>query len=66
MATIALFWIVLSIIGTWLIIIFSDNWNQQVELTPDQIEQLQDLIKSQSGTTSTWEIDTIENTIEIK
>ena len=66
MAALALFWIILSILWTWLIIIFSGNWNTQVELTQEQIKEIQELINTQTGTTSTWELIWTWNTIEIK
>lgn len=66
MAFLALFWIIIWIIWTWLLIIF--NWWQSVEteqtLTPEQYQQLQEMIKSQwwswtlnnTWTTNTWSI----------
>lgn len=53
-ASLAFFWILLSIIGTGLLIIFWEN-NQQVqqqELTPEQLDEIQKIIDSQSGSTS--------------
>lgn len=66
MAILALLWIIVSIIWTWLLAIFGNNTNQQVELSPEQIQQIQDMINSQSWATqsSSWEIIDIENLIE--
>lgn len=65
MAFLALFWIVISVIWTGLIIIF-DNWNQnqEIQLTPEQLEELQELMNSQSWASSTWA--TASWAIEIK
>ena len=77
MATVALFGIMISTLWTWLIIIFSGNWDNQVEITQEQIEQIQQIMDSQSWAISswtlvwtweltwTWEIDLDENIIEI-
>lgn len=48
MAAIALFCIILSIIWTWLIVIFSST-TTPVELTPEQIEQVQQAIEDQQA-----------------
>lgn len=66
MAILALIAIVGSIIWTWLwILIWSNSTNTQ-ELTPEQIEQIQELINSQSwSTTWTWEVSWTWNIIEI-
>jgi len=66
MAILALLWIIVSIIWTWLLAIFGNNTSQQVELSPEQIQQIQDMINSQSWATqsSSWEIIDIENLIE--
>jgi len=47
-AAFALFWIIIWIVWTWLLVLFSNNqpYNSEVTLTP---EQIQELIKSQSG-----------------
>jgi hypothetical protein len=61
MASLALFWIVIWIIWTWLLFIFwSNNQTEQDRITPEQYSQLQQLLKSQ-----TWAVNNIkENTIE--
>lgn len=66
MAILALLWIIVSIIWTWLLAIFGNNTNQQIELSPEQIQEIQDIINSQSWATqsSSWEIIDIENLIE--
>jgi preprotein translocase subunit SecG len=66
MAILALLWIIVSIIWTWLLSIFGNNTNQQIELSPEQIQEIQDMINSQSWATqsSSWEIIDIENLIE--
>ncbi len=66
MAILALLWIIISIIWTWLLAIIGDNNSQQIELSPEQIQQIQDMINSQTWTTdsSSWEIINIENLIE--
>lgn len=55
-AFIALFAILASVVSTWILILFSGNGQPEVEteLTPEQIEELKNLINSQSGETSTW------------
>lgn len=56
MAFLALFWIIIWIIGTWLLIIFWWQNSQTQTLTPEEYEQLQELIRSQSWSIeiSTW------------
>jgi len=58
MAILALFWILISIIWTWALIIYdiytwwTNNWNQQQEITK---EQLNALLKAYSWSlTSSW------------
>lgn len=66
MAILALAWIIVSIIWTWLLVIFdSSNSQQQNELSPEQIEQIQNIINSQSWTTksSSWELIEIEKSL---
>jgi len=66
MAILALIAIIWSIIWTWIMVIFQWWNNQETQLTPEQIEQIQELINSQSwSTTSTWEISWTWNIIEI-
>ncbi len=68
-AFLALFWIIIWIVGTSLLFIFGwDNNQEKVELTPEQYAELQKLIEEQAltpeasswtileETTSTWEI----------
>lgn len=60
MAILALAWIIISVIWTWLLVIFDNSNNQQqVDLTPEQIEEIQNMINSQTWTTqsSSWEIN---------
>jgi cell division protein FtsN len=66
MASLALLSIIMSVIWTWLIILFSWTWNNQVELTQEQIQEIQELINSQSWTTSTWELVWTWKTINIE
>lgn len=65
MASLALLWIIISIIWTSLLFIFWNN-NQNVELTPEQIQELQELMNSYSGSieTSSWELNSTWETIE--
>lgn len=49
-AGLAFFWIVLSIVGTWLLIIFNEPQTQ--EFTPEQLAEIQKMIDSQSWATS--------------
>lgn len=53
-ALLALLGIVVSIIGTWALIIFGNNANQPIELTAEEIEMLQQqYLDSLSGSTAT-------------
>ena len=59
MAFLALFWIIIWIIWTWVLILFSgNNTTTEQTLTAEEYLQLQQLINSQSGitidTTATW------------
>lgn len=62
-AIFALFWIIISVIWTWILVFyemyFSSN-NTEVSLTQ---EQLQEIIKSYSWTTWSWELveDNLKN-----
>ena len=65
MAFLALFWIIIWIIGTWIVIIFSNGNNQSQNLTSEEYAEIQELINSQSGSineenieTQTWMIET--------
>lgn len=51
MATLALLGIILSIAGTAIVIIFdtSSNTPTQQDLTPEQLEELQKILSSQTG-----------------
>lgn len=53
-ASLAFFWILLSIIGTGLLIIFWENNQQPVqqEFTAEQMAEIQKMIDSQSGSTT--------------
>lgn len=57
----ALFWIIISLVWTWLLVIFwpkntTTNNTKENNLTPEQIKQIQDMIKAQSWSlTWTWE-----------
>lgn len=65
MAFLALFWIVIWIIWTWLLIMFwGQNTNNSQTYTP---EQLQEFINSQSWAIeiSTWELEINNSTGEI-
>jgi len=65
-AILALIAIIWSIIWTWLMVIFSSLTKEEMQLTPEQIEQIQELINSQSwSTTWTWEVSWTWNIIEI-
>ncbi|NVP17806.1 hypothetical protein HUU51_03745 [Candidatus Gracilibacteria bacterium] len=66
MASLALIAVIGSVIGTGIMFIFQGGNNQEAQLTPEQIAQIQELINSQSGsTTSTGEISGTGNIIEI-
>lgn len=56
MAFLALFWIIIWILGTWLLIIFWGQNTSSQTLTQEEYEQLQQLINSQSWVieSSTW------------
>jgi len=60
MAFLALFWIIIWVIWTWVLMIFSGNNNDNSDntLTPAQYEQIQKLIKENTGSiqTQTWTI----------
>lgn len=66
MASLALIWIIISIIWTWIQVIIWNNKNtSEVKLTPEQIAEIQTMINSQSwSVTSTWETSWTGNTIE--
>lgn len=65
MATLALLWIIISIIWTWLmVIVWNNSNNSEIELTPEQIAEIQTMINSQSWNTSTWELNQTGTTIE--
>lgn len=66
MASLALIWIIISIIWTWIQVIIWNNKNtSEVKLTPEQITEIQTMINSQSWSiTSTWETSWTGNTIE--
>lgn len=66
MAILALTWIIVSVIWTWLLVIFdSSNSQTQQNLTPEQIKEIQNMINSQTWATqsSSWEIIDIENSL---
>ncbi len=63
MASLALLWIIISILWTWIQVLISSK--KTPELTPEKIAEIQEMIKSQSWTTSTWELNWTWNTIEI-
>ncbi len=55
MAVLALFWIIIWIIGTWLLVILNGEQSSiQQEISPEQYLQIQDLIKEQWWT---WNIE---------
>ncbi len=64
MAILALVWLIASIFWTWLLVLLQDdNVNNGQELTPEQIQEIQDMINSQSWTTTqTWELNEGQNT----
>lgn len=65
MASLALLWIIISIIWTWLMVIVWSNKNtSETELTPEQIAEIQSMINSGSWNTSTWELNWTGITIE--
>ena len=65
MASLALLWIIISILWTWLMVIVWNNKNtSETELTPEQIAEIQSMINSQSWNTSTWELNQTGTTIE--
>lgn len=54
-AIFALLWIFISIAGTGLLIIFQDNSNQNIELTAEEIQAIeQQYLESLSGSTASW------------
>lgn len=54
-AGLAFFWIILSIVWTWLLIIFNEPQTQ--EFSAEQMAEIQQMIDSQSGaTTHSWEV----------
>lgn len=53
MAFLALFWIIIWIIWTWLLIIFSWSNTTEQTLTPEQYLELQKYLDTQS-----WSVDT--------
>jgi sensor histidine kinase regulating citrate/malate metabolism len=62
-AVIALICIIISVISTWVLVILWNKNQTNTELTPQQLEELQQLINSQSEAVSTWEtIDAWETT----
>ncbi len=65
-AILALIWIIVSIIWTWILVIFDSTTNQQqTELTPEQIEEIQNMINSQTwaSQSSSWKVINIENSL---
>lgn len=66
MAILALLWIIISIVWTSLIFIFSNN-NVERELTPEEIKEIQWLIDSESENieSSSWEVNWSWINIEI-
>lgn len=62
MAILALIWIIVSIFWTGLLVFVQDNnVNNGQELTPEQIQEIQDMVNSQSGATNqTWSTQTGE------
>lgn len=65
MAILALIAIIWSILWTWIMVLFWNNSQVETELNQEQIEQIQELINSQSWSTSTWELNGSWTTIEI-
>jgi hypothetical protein len=67
-ASLAFFGILLSIVGTGLLIIFwetSQQTVQQQEFTPEQMAEIQKMIDSQSGSTSNSGTFEIPEVIEV-
>lgn len=63
-AFIALFGILISIIGTWALIIFGNDGNQPIELTAEEIEMLQQqYLDSLSGSTATGSLQPETNEV---
>lgn len=63
MAFLALFWIIASIIWTWLIIIFSWWNNNEQTITEEQFLDIQKLIETQSWAvieTNSWSIESLD------
>lgn len=54
MAILALFWIIIWIIGTWLLFIFSGSENSNYNLNKKQLMELQNYINTLS-----WSIETM-------
>jgi len=63
-AILALFGILISIIGTWALIIFGNDGNQPIELTAEEIEMLQQqYLDSLSGSTATGSLQPETNEV---
>ena len=60
MAFLALFWIIIWIIWTWLLIIFGNsNSSNEQSLTPEQYIELQKMIEAQSWVTIESDTNTL-------
>ena len=68
MAILAILWIFVSIVWTWALVIFENmTAQQQIELTPEQIEELQkQYIESLSGSTATGSLEIQNDTPEVE
>lgn len=66
MAFFALFWIVIWIIWTWLLIIFDKPASNEQTLTQEQYEELLKQIEANSWVINTWAIDNVWTWITIE
>ena len=60
-AGIALAWILLSVISTWIMVIFWSSSNNET-VTPEELEKVKQIIESQSWQTLSWSTNIEINT----
>lgn len=60
MAFLALFWIIIWIIWTGVLMLFSgNNWNSEQKISAEQLHEIQKMINSQSWKTTKNKIETL-------
>ena len=67
MAILAMVWIIVSVVGTGLLIIFDQSQNQPIELSQEDIDAIQEQIDAMTGSTQSWaelEVTDITTTVE--